>query len=91
MPTIVISIGRNIGDEPMPLDRWLSFTLDVLQAVEGEQLFVGYGVGQYEGGAEESFTIIASGSVSRDTLAHLSEKYEQQSIAYSVINQTEFV
>lgn len=60
----VISIGRNVGEEPMHASTWDAFTSDVFDAAErfGAVVFYGQGTGVYEGAVEDSYTIVIDDS-----------------------------
>ena len=71
MGTLIVSIGRNVGDEPMGDYLWESFRTEVWGAVDfpvwaadGQIVFTGQGEGQWRGedGAttyEAAYTIVA--------------------------------
>jgi hypothetical protein len=71
MSTITVSIGRNIGDEPMDDGQWVTYqeeahrwTDQSVWCVGGQIVFEGVGVGQWtdEDGhtvREDAFTIVA--------------------------------
>jgi hypothetical protein len=85
----IVSIGRNRGDRPMPRDEWSAFRLDVLSLFP-ERIFVGTGIGEYDGAKEESMTIIAPWSTSYDAaylravLKSYAQKYGQECIAVTI-------
>lgn len=61
--TVVVSIGRNIGDAPMNDEMWEDFRDRVFRQVEkgcSAIHFFGDGVGVYEGVEEESYTVIGT-------------------------------
>ncbi|MGH2569538.1 MAG: hypothetical protein ACRDGA_14465 [Bacteroidota bacterium] len=97
MQALVVSIGRNIGAEPMPNDVWQDFRDDVASVILGFGLvvFTGFGDGDWNEDDEESWTVIVSvgGQVSerdaeyRRVLAELSalcDNYDQDAIAVTL-------
>lgn len=58
--TLVVSIGRNRGSEPMNSDDWQSFRLLVLDDLRlfGTIVFSGTGIGYWDGAYEESATFV---------------------------------
>lgn len=61
--TVTVSIGRNVGDEPMSQDRFDSFRDATWTTLEGHGAvihFVGTGTGYWDGGTEQSITFVAS-------------------------------
>ena len=66
---LTISIGRNVGDEPMDIDRWLAFRSAVRHAADfavrstGNEPYVDekIGLADYEGRSEESCTVVVTG------------------------------
>jgi hypothetical protein len=88
---IVASIGRNVGEVPLPSDRWSSFKADVLAATAraGAVVFSGTGQGVYED-VEEAFTVIVTTTSDVDLVAVVADlalaatKYEQEAIALTV-------
>ncbi len=94
---VIISIGRNIGNEPMDDSRWASFCLkthEIAQRHCTHIYFSGQGAGVFEGVVEESFTVIGE-FVSNtdivpgltnstdivDELGRLAKAYGQEAIA----------
>ena len=97
MPTIVASVGRNVGLRPMSGERWGRFQQELTSviATAGEIVFAGRGAGTHEGRPEEAFTVIASaGDFKRIVLAAeiavLAERYEQKEIAVT-FGETTFI
>lgn len=94
MTTIVVSIGRNIGDEPMDAEQWLRFRGRVYDAVALRDfvvVFEGEGTGTYEGQREPSFTLVATGKNNRITglyyaMEDLASEFGQKSIALTTGN-----
>lgn len=86
-----VSIGRNIGGEPMGEDRWASFKAETVDAVErhaGPVVTVAEGTGRYEGQVETTFVVVGAGTGERRTplefeLQALAWAYEQDAIAVS--------
>lgn len=92
--TIVVSIGRNVGDEPMDVEQWLRFrgaTYDAIAERGFVVVFEGEGTGTYEGSREPSFTLVATGNGNRiadvgRALARLAREFGQESIALTTGN-----
>ena len=63
LDAVTISIGRNIGAEPMPDRRWLMFREAVWEALDTADATVHVGdaksIGEWEGIAEDSATFVA--------------------------------
>jgi len=96
--TVVISIGRNIGDEPMSTYSWDGFRGAVralVDAYAGPVVFAGTGEGIYDGLEEEAFTVIGAESTEnigtrakdlqtlKSELRSLAGDYRQDSIAWT--------
>ena len=88
----VVTIGRNVGDEPMEAGRWADFRYQVEQELRfrcGEVYFSGTGYGTSDmWGREEAHCVVASevafGESWNDLvryLALLREVYQQEAIA----------
>lgn len=96
--SVVVSIGRNIGDDPMRDDDWKTFKAEVYDVVAefSPVVFYGQGIGIYKDTAEDSYTVIAevnnlSGWARlHDRLAKLAKQYGQDSIAIT-LGDTEFI
>lgn len=94
MTTIVVSIGRNVGDEPMDAEQWLRFRghiVDAVQEREFDIVFEGEGTGTYEGQREPSFTLVATGRPTKVAglyyaLDDLAREFGQDSIALTAGN-----
>lgn len=92
--TIIVSIGRNIGDSPMDDEMWGDFRDQVFRLVEAHTEtihFFGDGVGVYEGNEEESYTIIGTFSESDKynhtlfvELCEIADDFWQDSIAVTI-------
>lgn len=90
--TVVVSIGRNIGDTPMHIDGWDTFRSEVFDAVEkacSTIHFFGDGYGVYEGHEEESYTVIGTLADEYDMSLYrdccdLASKWFQDSIAITI-------
>jgi len=90
--TGTISIGRNIGKEPMGESSWLRFKADIMDLADnGENKihFIGGGNGYYEGTKEESFTVVFGADVTDLAeigrhLPAIAKKYSQEAIALTV-------
>ena len=96
MSTITVSIGRNVGTEPMSENEWFSFREAIKCAVkftDHQILFTGDGEGIWEGQKEDAFTIVAmtvadtNGKMGSDTAwlrdwaGRLGRKYGQDAVA----------
>lgn len=93
----VVSIGRNVGDQPLSTAEWTRFKSQALEEVRfaaalkgGQVVFHGEGQGQWAGEDgvtvfEGSFTVVAAGPVDTDllaeTLAVLAWEFGQEAIA----------
>lgn len=96
MYSISITIGRNVGDQPMNEKRWSMFKNEITSQITGLNMEItvsNTGIGEWDGIKEENF--IAKGIREKpfaddetDRLAKnlsvLSAKYGQDAIAYSV-------
>lgn len=84
---VIVSIGRNVGDEPMSNERWIDFKLSVCSLFP-QRIFTGTGIGEYEGTKEESFSVIAPAPTEvwflRGVLRALAREYGQECIALSI-------
>lgn len=90
--SVSVSIGRNIGANPMSEADWQTFTSETLRYINRHSSavhFVGFGEGIYEVNREESFTV--SASVYRDetdrlsyVLRNLCTTYHQEAFALSL-------
>lgn len=87
----VVSVGRNIGSEPMSDSDWLGFRIELEQCLEPFGiLFAGTGQGSWDGSGEQSHTVIchalAEDEVGQVTswLADLARSYGQEAIAFTV-------
>lgn len=97
--TTTVSIGRNVGRDPMPREDWRAFCREVLAAVEdacGPIYFDGEGWGRSEEwGSEPAYTIVAGdpipGAYLADALGHLGRKYGQDAVALTTGGDTSFV
>jgi hypothetical protein len=80
-----ISIGRNIGTEPMDDILWEYFVDDVLKLINkhgGEVYTIAYGGGAWDGVSEESAVIVFAGAAEEfaDELSMLASSYGQEAI-----------
>lgn len=89
--TVTVSIGRNVGAVPMPVDVWRRFRRDVAGYLASGDVFVSDArtVGRWDGVAEESRTWVASIASSDvpsivSAMAALARAYRQDAIAVSV-------
>jgi hypothetical protein len=80
-----ISIGRNIGHEPMDYSQWGSFIADVEDLIRnhgGQVYTIAYGNGAWEDVPEESAVIVFAGAYDIDQdLSSLASWYGQDAIA----------
>lgn len=98
MRTVYVSIGRNIGGEPMPDDDWANFKADVVDRLAGygDLVTVAEGMGVYDGVREATaiFALVVDGDLDTDRLrgdlARLARLYRQECIALA-ITPVEFV
>ena len=68
--SVYVTIGRNVGDEPMSDDQWEAFRLSTYQVVEnlaGDVVTSAEGIGRYEGQTEATYVVVADGSRIADT------------------------
>lgn len=90
---LVVTIGRNVGDEPMESGKWDTFvndTLDQLSALLVPSAVFGpfFGTGEWEGVTEESAMLsLTVGYTSRvehveSILSTLADRYGQDAIAW---------
>jgi hypothetical protein len=80
-----ISVGRNIGIEPMDDSRWEQFVDDVLSLIHkhgGEVYTIADGGGAWDGVAEQSAVIVFGGTSHdfADELSALASAYGQEAI-----------
>lgn len=100
---LVVSIGRNVGGEPMADEAWNDFRSDTAEAVRehvaGPVVFAGSGYGEWEETREESFTILVAEASARyaryfelrAALGRLAREYGQDAVAVSVADETDFI
>jgi hypothetical protein len=92
MTTVTVSIGRNVGDEPLSPDRWLAFKYAVRSGLgEDATVYVdgAASIGQWQGVSEESATWVADIEETRAALLsrHLAKvalEYGQDAIALTL-------
>ena len=94
MKTVTVTIGRNVGDEPLPAAAWNDYTADTRRAVEAVTVdlwAVAPYRGSWEGQPEDAVILYGSlidvdGVVEalRQRLATLATYYGQQAIGLSV-------
>ena len=103
--TVYVTIGRNVGSEPMPLDQWNSFRASAWRIVrEYSKPIAGLfcdpiefhsDISSYNGEVEESSIFVMFNSVAgakmRERLAELSSVFGQDSIALVDGGLTEFI
>lgn len=97
--TVTISIGRNVGDQPMSADKWRRFRADIGRRLRaaGANVFVDTAVstGTWDGVREQSATWVASVEANRlETIRVGLERacrlFQQDAIALT-IGQTELL
>lgn len=99
--TYVLSIGRNVGNEPMSEPAWRTFKAslgDTCEAFGLSIVFKGEGEGIYEGESEQSYTVVATGAIRSDgsplsfsaSLKILARTFRQEAIALTQ-GETTFV
>lgn len=87
--SVTVTIGRNVGSEPMDDARWRAARHAVAVAVSDDAapiVFAGVGLGVWEGSREDAYTIVGSGRdrVSRrlrERLGAIAAEYGQDAIA----------
>lgn len=93
MLSYTITIGRNVGTEPMSEPDWVEFRVLVEQTIETllrpDALFVYDGMGEWSGDAEESTAFLAisevpAGAALDHRLGMLAEAFGQEAIGWSV-------
>lgn len=90
--TLTVTIGRNVGDQPMPHDQWESFRRSVRRTLEtagGEVWADARYRGQWEGIHEDAAIVHAlvddeAVDPVRITLAELAALYGQEAIGLAV-------
>lgn len=93
--TVVVTVGRNIGEKPMPRSDWDIFRGHVdltLQNLLQPDFSASYdGQGEWEGISEQSTTFVFSGvktSVGRDIVTHVladaAKRFGQDAIALTI-------
>lgn len=87
----VVSVGRNIGSEPMSDTDWLGFRIELEQCLEPfGVLFAGTGQGSWDGSGEQSHTVVCGALDIEETaqvqawLSDLARSYGQEAIAFTV-------
>ena len=94
METVTVTIGRNVGDDPLPADQWNAFTSDTRAAVEAATLDL-WAIAPYKGvwkGTTEDAAIFYGPLVDvgevlealRQRLAVLATYYGQEAVGLSV-------
>lgn len=87
---VTVSIGRNIGDQPMSSDQWSAFRFALLDVLDkGEHLFTTSGRSHSRWGDEDSLTVAVDVleeqiPAIRSALAQLAADYQQQTIALTI-------
>lgn len=89
MATVWISLGRNVGQDPMPLPRWQRAQQDIRALVEhcgGSLIFSGEGNGIWQDQVTESAYVVGA-LVESDTVGRLRQQlqwvaseYEQDAV-----------
>jgi len=93
MADIAISIGRNIGNEPMHYTRWAQFQADLFYDVNvfahGTVYAANLGRGQWDGNFEDNYVLTATVpdehvDALRERLKLIRDDYQQEAIALLV-------
>ena len=87
-----VSIGRNVGAEPMSAERWKAFrreTAVVVGAHCGQVVTRAKGVGVFDGVSESTAIVVADGAPQdadafADSIGALARRYGQDAIAVAV-------
>jgi hypothetical protein len=98
---LYIAIGRNVGESPMPEDRWVMFresVEDIVLMGEGLKYPDTRAVGEsnFEGMPEETAVFVWFDKsddlreITVQALGELSRKFGQESIAWTVAGETRF-
>lgn len=92
---ISITIGRNVGEQPMPETNWKSFLWDTGRALQKRAkidgiIFSGHGLGIWGKVNESShaYIVLADGvdeSALKADLAKLAKKYRQDAIGCAIL------
>lgn len=103
MTSTYVSIGRNIGDEPMSADAWRDFraaTVDAVETFAGPVVSETEGTGRGPWGTEQCAIIVGASAPSiptgvefglYSTLARLARRFGQDAIAVGVAPVVDFV
>jgi len=62
---VYVSIGRNVGDQPMNAERWEAFrneTRRVVDTLAGPWVTSATGTGRFAGTLEETYVVVSDGS-----------------------------
>lgn len=86
---VVINIGRNVANGPMPTPEWLRFQTEIRNVISGQAVGQGAGSSQYNGAKEKFATfhfLVDSDQhyTNRGLLARLARLHNQDSIAYMI-------
>lgn len=97
MNTYTVTVGRDIGDSPMPSEKWDTLILTIVKELThvtyGAWVEVHTGTGQYDGTTEESAMVtllteeyLSAGALTyiREFLKNLAGEYGQECIALTV-------
>lgn len=92
MTTVVVSIGRNVGSTPMVAPQWENFigrTESAVLDVNGTVYSRARGRGEWDGGSEDTFILIADVAASlvpflANRLRTLASLYGQDAIGLTV-------
>ena len=97
--TIVISAGRNVGNEPMSAQEWELLHINIEETLDASHVIYytkrAIGAGDYEGMKEESVTYVVEihethlSDIMRG-LSKLAGLFKQESIALMVVDRTIF-
>ena len=93
---IAITIGRNVGDQPMDTGTWVDFEAETFAVVAAHtkvdgQIFMGEGVGIWGYEHEDAHAIIVLADkvdepALRADLAKLANKYHQDAIGCAILD-----
>lgn len=97
---LYVSIGRNVGEAPMPSDKWESFQTEVIEAIYDDTFTepdtIAYGNSRYGSMREETCVMVwfdvctGLGNQALTDLGLIAVEYGQECIAWSV-SETQFV
>lgn len=98
MTNYIVTIGRNVGDEPMEATEWLEFREKVATAILRHGFTVlteAVGEGFWEGDVEDSAIWVFTGEgteyLLHNELGHLAYAYGQDAIAWQKVDRPQFI